>query len=641
MIAQTGAGAAFTALVWARPLKPRLASALLLLATWVAVLLPVAPEFFKGLGFSSDPGLVVRWLRLAAAFATLAMVLSSRHRWIVVPALIGQACLAKVTSFVTDSDAELEALHLAWFAALFGVHLLAESPRPTTTLAREERRHLRHDVVMGLLAVFLAVLVNFFVLETWMDSSDEWAYTYQAAIFAKLRAYAAAPPCPTAFQNYWIFSTSGRSFSQYTPGWPLFMAPFFKVGLVWLAGPCSLGLLAAGVARLARRVTSASLPFGVAPSRRVIAAAGWISGLAVVASNTLLINGASRFPHVFEAACFAWSIEALASVASGPMERKRALRWGVILGLSSAMMLAVRPPDGATLGLGLLLYFAYAVVEKRLALPGVLAAAASFTALGGLTLVILRLQLGRWFATGYSISTQFFDWNTFRISLPKPNELKYPFPLATGAYCWWPLAPSLGLAGLVSSLRSRERRVAFMLVVGTAAFLVFYMMLEWGRGIDFGYGPRYQLAAVVAMAVGTGVLFAPLAGTEAKFGRTSFRAGGPAALALAAATVGVVRIAPLVYPFNHEELVKYNVFFKSLKEADLHNAVVLYPERATPISGLNATENLPINLYRDQDVIIAAERTPDVNQCVRHFLKKRSFYRYTGAPGNPIQPDPG
>jgi hypothetical protein len=630
VIAQSSVAAALSAVVWWRPIRPWISSALLLAGAWIVALLPVAPDFFIGLGGIIAPEPALRWLRVAAMCATLAMLAARRQRWLAVVALPGQAVLSWLVAHIPSSDDELAALHLIWIASLYGAYVLAESPRAPRAVVRRERTQVSLEISMAALAMILALIVNLVVLDRGMDSSDEWAYTYQAATFAKLHAYALKPACYAAFQNFWVFSASGHTFSQYTPGWPLFMAPFFRLGVVWLAGPASLGLLVVGVARLARRITAACGDGGRVATSREVTASGLIAGGATLLSNTMLINGASRFSHVFVAATFAWSVEALCAITTPGVDRRSGALWGIVLGLGAGFMVSTRPADGATLGLGLLLYFAYAALRGRLSGRGAMLATVAFAAAGGLTLVLLRLQLGQWFKTGYALTHDFYPSAALSFSAPDPSELRYGLPLATGSYCWWPLAPALGIAGLLTSLRSAERRVAFILGVGTLAFLGFYTMLELGRGYDWGYGPRYVLPSTVAMAVGTGALFAPLARGAFSVGspRRAFSVGGPPSLALAAVAVGVVRLAPLIYPYNHDVVTGYNILFKTIEEANIHNAVVLYKEGSGPLHELDATRNLPLDLYPDQDILVVADHSPELNRCVRDLLPRRKFYRY-------------
>ena len=97
---------------------------------------------------------------------------------------------------------------------------------------------------------------------------------------------------------------------------------------------------------------------------------------------------------------------------------------------------------------------------------------------GGLVLTILHLQTTGWFKTGYSVVESIHPEATLRLSWPFPNQLKYPIPLATGSYCWWPCAPALGVAGLVRALGGRERRVSFMMVVSALTLIGFFYIGE-------------------------------------------------------------------------------------------------------------------------------------------------------------------
>ena len=378
-------------------------------------------------------------------------------------------------------------------------------------------------------------------------------------------------------------------------------------------------------------------------------AAGLLGGFALTLGNTMLINAGSRYPHVFVAAMFAWSVESLLRIADGDLGKRSQWLWGGLLGTTAALLLAARPGDGATLGIGLFAYFAYGVVRKRFGLRSLAGAALGFALWGGLTLIILRLQLGVWFKPGYSLTDTFYPWNRVAFSRPQPDELRAGFPLASGSYCWWPCSPAIGLAGL-AALRGRARRVAFVLVVALIPFLIMYSFLEFGRHGDFGYGPRYQFPTVVPMAVGTGAILAQLwrdARTRIP-SRNALLQGGPFALALAAAVLGIVRIAPLVFPNNYSDVREHNHLQEALEKANLHNAVVLAQESLSNTSGMDLTENLPMQYYPKQDVLIARDLGADSNKCVRDSLRgphhlpgipertdgaNRAGHRAAGAPG--------
>jgi hypothetical protein len=625
MAAQTAVGMTLTAVLWKRPLRPRISSILVGVAIWVCVLLPVLPEFFQGLGAEAEPERVVRLMRLSAGMVTAGALFTRRWK-LIVWSILAEAALWWATGFITESDLDLAALHLCAYGVLVGLAWKEDSDAPPRTSAAVGT-FVADDVVIFLAGVVLACLVAKFVLQLYTNSGDEWAYTFQAALLAKGRAYADSPRCSSAFQSFWVFEYSGRLFSQYTPGWPLFMAPFVLVRAVWLAGPCSLGLLAVGAARLARRALATGGVTAAGPTSGDVRAAGWFSAGSILLASTLLINGGSRYPHVFVAACFAWALEALCVIADRTADRTRQIRYGAILGATSALMLAARPADGGLLGLGIFALFVVELARRRITLRAIGSGALAFAALAGLTLVILHRQLGTWFTTGYSLNPIIHPWNQIKYSVPDPSQFRWGVPLATGSYCWWPCAPALGLAGLVA-LRGHARRLPFVFFVSAVPFLAYYTLLEIGRGYDFAYGPRYQLPLVVPMATGGGALL----GALWSFARRSspfvpaFRRGGPVAVALAGAVLGVFRIAPLVYPFNYADVKQHNRLHEGLKVHEIHNAVVFVGPGLTNTNPLDLTENWPFAYY-DNDVVVALDGPPDRNRCVRSLFATRKAYR--------------
>jgi hypothetical protein len=42
---------------------------------------------------------------------------------------------------------------------------------------------------------------------------------------------------------------------------------------------------------------------------------------------------------------------------------------------------------------------------------------------------------------------------------------------------------------------------------------------------------------------------------------------------------------------------------------------------------MDLTENLPLELYPDQDLLIAVDRGPEAVKCVRESYPQRTFYR--------------
>jgi hypothetical protein len=66
-----------------------------------------------------------------------------------------------------------------------------------------------------------------------------------------------------------------------------------------------------------------------------------------------------------------------------------------------------------------------------------------------------------------------------------------------------------------------------------------------------------------------------------------------------------------------------------------HNAVVIGGSGLNSTDPMDLTENLPLDLYPTQDVIIAIDRGPEQTQCVQNYFRGRTFYR--ALPGDPVR----
>ena len=640
MIAHSSLGATLTAVLWRRPLRPWPATVILLAAIWLAVSIPIEPDVLRGMGVLVMPDHAIKALKLTSMLACVAMLVA-RPRWIFLVAVVFKYGLNRACDTVVDSNAELAGLHLMAFGVLIGLHYLAAPRAALATWASspaalsgttKERSFVRQDVVIFALVTALASIVCVYVVLQFCNSGDEWADTYQAQLFAHFKAYTTPPPCPTLFQNYWVFFYQGRAFVQYTPGWPLVMAPFQRLGIVWLASPVMLGATSVACARLARRAVS-GLGETLAVERRTVAAAGFIAAALSTLGASMLLTAGSRYPHVMICACFAWAVEGLVMMSpprGAPLRPRAQWLWGSVVGTATSLMISARPGDGATLGFGIFLFFLYALLQLRIGWRAVLATALTFALFMGLTLVILRLQLGEWFKTGYSIADLYWAFAKLKMSMPKPNEWKYGAPFGFGSYCWWPCAPALGAAGLVVALRGRGRSSALMLGCGAISLTVFCVAIEFGRGNNPGYGPRFHLPLVVSMAVGGAVLLAPLWSRARAAGRSALVVGGPAAVAVVALLGGTLRIVPLIYPEAHSEVYKRSAPLRAIARDQVHHAVVTVGWNGeTQFDPLDLTQNLP--LVDDPDVLILLPRHgPEEDVCWKNLYGDRYIYKAVG-----------
>jgi hypothetical protein len=570
-------------------------------------------------------------LQLSATLATVAALFSG-PRWYAALAMFGQLLLLGLTLYLRESDYELMFAHLLFYGALIGVNAKRTAPSAIGAPLSSRTAVLQDATIFLVTTVGAAILCDW-AFDRIIYNGDEVAYTYQADVFARGKAYGPVPPCLSMFDNYWIYHVEGRRFSQYTPGWPLFLALFRALGVIWLAGPVMAGIAAVGIARLSRRC---AVDLGSTPeqSAMIVLIAGPLGAVLAMLGPSMALNGASRFPHTMVVACFAWAVESLCVLGTPSLSRKRAWRYGLLLGLAAAGGVVARPPDGGTLGVGIFLYFLWLLVRRRIGWPAFLGTALGFTLCAGLSLILLRLQLGEWFKTGYDLAPVFRPREGVMVmSWPKPNEVRYGVPLATGSYCWWPAAPALGLAGLIQALGRRERRVPFMLVIGGLALNSFYFFIEWGRGRDNGLGPRYYLPLVVPMAVGAAAILAPIVAPmiarilpgsagKSRFARMRLVL---ALLVMSSAAYGLYRIAPRTYAVEQRQHHHMLGPLLALRERPLKNAIVIVEWGKVPAEDWNTAQNDP--MVPNPDVLMLIRHNAEEEECARKHFPGRTWYR--------------
>ncbi len=608
-------------------MRKRTATIALTGAIWLAASCPGPvdiPVFLR-----AGPNGNVLILQASATLATLAAIVEGLRGFGLIAA-VGQVCLLVAGLYLRDSSYEMVAAHLAFYGALLGVAgLAARAGRPVNDPPKG-RSFLLQDGAIFVVTLVTAALVSRWTFGGFVFNGDEIANTFQADVLGHFRAYAPIPPCPTMFENYWVFHYQGRAFSQYTPGWPLFMAAFQRFGGIWLAGPTMAGIVAVGVARLSRRVAW-GLGGTSVEAARIVGLAGPIGAVCAMLGPSMLLNGASRFSHTMVCACFAWAVESLCAITEPERTRWRTWAYGALLGASTAFGVATRPADGGMLGVGVFVYFVWSLYRRRIGWRSFVATAVAFTLVTGLTLVILRLQLGAWFRTGYSIAGTFHSEAELKLSLPEPHFVKLAIPLATGSYCWWPAAPALGLAGLIQALGGRERRVALILNMSSACLTVFYFFVEFGRFAYDGLGPRYVLPVVVAISAGGAGILAPIVARLANFVERGvgfgarFRALLSAGVVMAAVVFGVYRIAPMVYPGARAENRLYTAPLRAAANRNLKNAIVILEPGRVPAHVTNLAQNAPMSPRRD--VLFLTLQSAADEECARRTFPGRKWYR--------------
>jgi hypothetical protein len=136
------------------------------------------------------------------------------------------------------------------------------------------------------------------------------------------------------------------------------------------------------------------------------------------------------------------------------------------------------------------------------------------------------------------------------------------------------------------------------------------------------------LPLVVAMAAGGAGILAPLlANLGARAGGllTRLKSAGPALLALAAISYGVVEIAPLVYPVGAREYEYGTAPLRAARRMGLENAIVVIEPGRVPAHETNLAQNAPMN--PNPKVLFLIVRNARDEACIRKNFPGRTWYR--------------
>ena len=85
-------------------------------------------------------------------------------------------------------------------------------------------------ILFSLTAVVAAAVVAGRIFERLPHFEDEFAYTWQARVFAEGKAYLPTPDHPKSFVVPFVVDYQERRFSKYPPGWSLLLALGVSLG---------------------------------------------------------------------------------------------------------------------------------------------------------------------------------------------------------------------------------------------------------------------------------------------------------------------------------------------------------------------------------------------------------------------------
>jgi 4-amino-4-deoxy-L-arabinose transferase-like glycosyltransferase len=326
----------------------------------------------------------------------------------------------------------------------------------------------------------LLLAVATWVLQSFPNSGDEYAYLYQAATLADGHVSNPLPAAPEFFETIYIAHVDGRAYGTFPIGWPLLLAAALQAGLPPVAVTPLLGAL--------------TLVLMYLVGRELYGPRAGVLGMAATAvCPFFVLNAASYFSHAWCGSLL------LAATLTATLAVRRHTGWAAAAGFLIGWAVLTRYLTGAVVGIAVVTWMLRRGGGRGLAL-------AMLTALGGLPWIGV---LG-WYNAAVTGSAWSLTTMPATVSLWFADGVltRGPDILATQIarlLAWTP--PALMAVYVVYLRRAphprRHPELEWLLVV-TAAVLIAYV----NRGGN-QYGPRfYYEAALFAMLFTTANLFA-------------------------------------------------------------------------------------------------------------------------------------
>jgi hypothetical protein len=386
--------------------------------------------------------------------------------------LVGAICLtAAVALLAAGSGARLRDT-----SARFAGSILRSSPAAFATIAA---------VVTALFAALLAV----YAFRRGASTSDELAMLWHAKMLVHGRLSLPVDPNREFFALENVVDT-GRWYSQFPIGGPLFLALGALVGLPWLVNPLLLGGAAAALYQFSRRAFDEE-------QARVAVALFALAPMVLIMAGTWM----NHVPVLFIAAC---TLAALAEWDRAATGRRRAA-FAALIGVLLGVMATIRPLDAVAVSFAVGLFQLWVIRREPRRLRE-LALQAVCGAIG-----VAPLLYANWATTGSALRFGYdVSWGAgHRVGFHtdpygNPHTLAHAADLALSyvgelnTYLMaWPIPALVVVAATLFALRRATRWDA--LLIALFAFQLGAYAAYWGEG-EF-LGPRFLYTALPALII--------------------------------------------------------------------------------------------------------------------------------------------
>lgn len=247
--------------------------------------------------------------------------------------------------FLPPASVLLQAVALAglWLGLLLPDRVI---PSLEASLSRLTARFSIFALTVSLLIFGMLILINRFILHSFMNSGDEHSCYFMAQYLSAGKLWATPPELGKFFEVTHIGIKEGKWFSVYPPGWPLVWAAGLKLHLRDILNPLLTAVSVYGLLYLAKKI------FGRGTAGLFV--------LLLSISPFFLLNGASYYSHNL---CLLLMVAFYHTVLKWRETEKTG--WAAAAGLLLGYACATRYLTAAAMAAPVILYLAQILLKDK------------------------------------------------------------------------------------------------------------------------------------------------------------------------------------------------------------------------------------------------------------------------------------
>jgi hypothetical protein len=480
----------------------------------------------------------------------------------------------------------------AWILATY-VDLLQITDRISTSLVKVSRLYV---VLIISVSFIISVLVSNYTLERFPNSSDEYAYLFQAETLSKGRLWEKAHDLPEFFRLIHIAEKDGIRVSRFPPGWPAILSVAFYLDVPpFLVNPV-LGLLSLIIFyTFAKRFYSEHIAI-------------W-SLTALALTSFFVFNAASFFSHT---SCLCATVAFVSSIYLY-LEKPKII-YPLAAGFFLGVVLVIRYYTAVLIFLPFFFFLIHQLRWKSIALFFWIGVGSlpcllflfwyNYTITGNPLLPVTMWAYadeGLGFVRGHTPLKgieHLIRWGCMFLYWCSPA-----FLILYGVYLWRKLKIK------VERVTHPEDYMFILLVIG------YFFYYEIGGN---QYGPRFFFESLPFL-----ILFVVR-------NVITYRERWPMALLCAGMIYAVVKF-PFIADREHQVVEERNNLYRVVENSNVSHAVILLSTHTGVIRPMPSGDLVRNDLGYGNDVLFAHD-IPGKNAILRSYFPDRTFYRYVRDP---------